>query len=876
MTRVLFLAAILQLVCAQFICAQISLHGTVSDSDGQPLEAMVTVMDGGKIVAHTIAGQSGEYVLTFKTNSDSVTVRASMLGYTPCKKKIPASSGRVDLILQGGSVLKEVIVVADKITERGDTISYSVAAFRDEADRVIGDVIKKMPGLEVSESGRISFNGKEVKKFYVEDMDLLQGRYGIATNNVSANDVASVQVYQNHQPIRALKDVSPSEDITINLKLKSSAKGTWSVSALGGSGYKPTLWAAELIAMYFGRKVQNISYYKGNNSGTDVNSEQQSKNDDNLPTFVNKAPLSVTAPPVPGIAARRYIDNESNAVSINQIFKTDSLTTLNFNIDYYYDQLRKSGSALSQQYEPVSGDYRSILQEIKACSYINSLSGETTVKRNGDNTYLNNTLNVKAGWNRDVATSVTSSSFTSGTTTVDQHLDNPTLEIKDRLSLVRKSGKRAWEIYLSTGWNHRPQSLSVAKNPDEVTKSDNLIQNYTIDAALANLYTTHSLMINKVRLYTGIFADFNLENIRSNLDGIQLTDRGLAQNDFLFGKLNMGVQPKISYGLRQFYMELTIPLYYDRQWLDDRLDGSRSQGWNYVGFMPQMHITYSMGRNWLAFDLSHNRMRDNSQRASRGIVMTDYLSFRRSEIERTIIDEMWSANMVYRFSNPFRQIFGNAGISWHQFRHNNITGYDYDGLSTVSVTMPLRNTSNRYSVTANLNKGLGFWDTTIKMGASASLYKGNSLIDKSLFAFSTKSWSSSVLVSTTPSRWMGAALAFAYGENRSETKVVEVNSPWVRTWTGRADINFYPSKNLIVNVAAENNYTNLTSGNRNVWFGDAKITYRNGRFEWNMAFNNIFNLKTFTKVSYTEMDIYTSTYRLRERNVMLTVRMKIL
>lgn len=79
-----------------------------------------------------------------------------------------------------------------------------------------------------------------------------------------------------------------------------------------------------------------------------------------------------------------------------------------------------------------------------------------------------------------------------------------------------------------------------------------------------------------------------------------------------------------------------------------------------------------------------------------------------------------------------------------------------------------------------------------------------------------------------------------------------------------------------MNVAAENNYTNLTSGNRNVWFGDAKITYRNGRFEWNMAFNNIFNLKTFTKVSYTEMDIYTSTYRLRERNVMLTVRMKIL
>lgn len=269
-------------------------------------------------------------------------------------------------------------------------------------------------------------------------------------------------------------------------------------------------------------------------------------------------------------------------------------------------------------------------------------------------------------------------------------------------------------------------------------------------------------------------------------------------------------------------------------------------------------------------------MRDNSQRAARGIVMTDYLSFRRSEIERTMKDETWLTSLAYYFSNPFRQIFGNASLSWNQFKHNNITGYEYDGLSTVSVTLPLRNTSNQYSASVNLNKGLGFWSTTVKIGASVSLYKGNSLIDESLFAFSTKSWSGSILISTTPARWMGAALAFAYGENRSETEGMEVGSPWVRTWTGRADINFYPLKNLIFNVSAENNYTNLTSGSKHVWFGDSKITYRQGRFEWNLAVNNIFNFKSFTKVSYTAMDIYTSTYSLRERNIMITMRLKLL
>lgn len=870
------LISLVFLTCAQFVCAQIVLRGKVSDTSGQVLEAMVTVTDAGRIVAHTMADESGKYALEFNSTSDSVTIKASMIGYTPLKKNIKASSSQIDLVLQGGNTLKEFVVVADKITERGDTLSFNVGSYQDKSDRVIGDVIKKMPGLEVSESGRISFNGKEVKNFYVEDMDLLQGRYGIATNNVSANDVASVQVYQNHQPIRALKDIAPSEDITINLKLKSSAKGTWTISAMGGGGYKPALWAAELVAMFFGKKVQNMTTYKGNNSGIDVNAELKSMTDDNLPRFINNAPLSVAAPPNPGIASRRYIDNKSNTISINQLVKTDSLTTLTFNLGYYNDQLRKSGEEISQQYEPVSGKHRSIYKELKAYNYINSLSAATNYKRNDKSIYLDNSLNINTNWNHDNGTAITTGSFTSGKTTVDQNLDNPAIEITDRLSFIKNSGKHAWEIYLSAGWNHKPQSLSVETGTDEASQSSNLIQNYTTDAVLANLFTSRSLQVNKVRLYTGIFTEFNMENVKSELDGIQLTDKDLTQNDFLFGKLNVGIQPKISYPIGNFYAELTLSASYNLQWLNDRIDQSRGTTWNYITIMPQTHITYKMGRNWLALDVTYNKMIDNSQRAATGIVMTDYLSFRRSEIDRTMKDETWLTSLAYHFSNPFHQIFGNAGLSWNQFRHNSITGYDYDGFSTVSINLPLQNTANSYSVTANLSKGLGFWNTTVKLGAAASLYKGNSLINNSLFAFNSKTWSGSILISTTPARWMGAALAFAYGENRSETKGIEAGSPWVRTWTGRADINFYPIKNLIFNISAENNYTNLTSGDKNVWFGDSKITYRRGRFEWNLAFNNIFNFKSFTKVSYTAMDIYTSTYTLRERNVMLTLRMKLL
>lgn len=298
--RRLFLILVTAVCWVDCISAGIVISGSVSDSSGVPLEAIVTLFDGKDICGFTTADESGRYTLSVDASSDTLTVRASLLGYDSFSKVVPARSATVDFVLDAsGMMLKEVSVVADKIIQRGDTISFQVGAFKSDNDRVIGDVIRKMPGLEVADNGKISFNGKVVKNFYVEDMDLLQGRYGIATNNVSANDVASVQVYQNHQPIKALQDWISSENVTINLRLKSTAKGTWSLGGMVGGGYKPALWTAEATAMYFGRTMQTISTYKGNNCGVDISSELKSLTGDAPVSFYSQPPLHVMMPSSP-------------------------------------------------------------------------------------------------------------------------------------------------------------------------------------------------------------------------------------------------------------------------------------------------------------------------------------------------------------------------------------------------------------------------------------------------------------------------------------------------------------------------------------------------------------------------------------------------
>ena len=60
--------------------------------------------------------------------------------------------------------LREVKVRPQKIRNSGDTLTYSVVAFRHGQELSIADVIAKMPGLEVQPNGAIKYQGKNINK----------------------------------------------------------------------------------------------------------------------------------------------------------------------------------------------------------------------------------------------------------------------------------------------------------------------------------------------------------------------------------------------------------------------------------------------------------------------------------------------------------------------------------------------------------------------------------------------------------------------------------------------------------------------------------------------------------------------------------------
>ena len=142
--------------------AQTIIEGTVLDAQGKAVDAYVTAAPKGSsnILGFADTDSKGHYRLEIKSPADSLTVTASGLAIGQQVKIVKNHSGRVDFRVKLQDVqLKEVNVKAQKIRQEGDTVNYLVGAYQQQGDRVIGDVLKRMPGIEVADNGKIKYNG---------------------------------------------------------------------------------------------------------------------------------------------------------------------------------------------------------------------------------------------------------------------------------------------------------------------------------------------------------------------------------------------------------------------------------------------------------------------------------------------------------------------------------------------------------------------------------------------------------------------------------------------------------------------------------------------------------------------------------------------
>ena len=247
------------LFAASSTFAQVKLEGVVKDSIGSPLELANVIainQDTQKLDAYGITNPEGRYKLSVEKNAN-YKIQVSYIGMKSASADIFTTDAAIikDFTLVSDNTLDAVELVYEMpVVMKGDTIIYNADSFKSGTERKLGDVLNKLPGVEVNDDGEIEVEGVKVGKVMVEGKEFFDGDSKLATQNIPANAIDKVEVLKNFSEVGQLSGVTNNQDnIAINIKLKQGKKNFWfgNVTAGGGTSDNEGLYLIQPKLFYY-------------------------------------------------------------------------------------------------------------------------------------------------------------------------------------------------------------------------------------------------------------------------------------------------------------------------------------------------------------------------------------------------------------------------------------------------------------------------------------------------------------------------------------------------------------------------------------------------------------------------------------------------
>lgn len=862
------------------VFSQKNITGIVKNKKGEPLFVNVLVQDKGStaIAGFTSTNDKGEYRLNYKGSADSITISVTGIGIGKHLKTVSINQKIVDFVIEEkGIALKEVSVIPSKIRREGDTLNYMVSSYIDQNDRVIGDVLKKLPGIDISSSGAISYRGKGINKFYIENMDMLQGRYGIATNNISAKDVSTVQVLENHQPIKALQKTTFSDAAAINIKLKDSAKGTLAITSMLGVGYEPWGWDAELVSMYFKKNMQNMNTYKSNNVGKDLNSELKSHYDGERLVLSPASMLSVQEPNTPPIPLKRYYDNNSHVASINYLSKLKDSAELVTNIVYLYDYEKKRGYSLSEQYLP-GNNLLLIEEDMISKSRSHNLGASFKFNTNRSNYYINNYLTLNGSF--EDLTGYTNSISNGLNESINQKLNNPSYGIDNAFNLIKNIGTTTWNIYWSTAYMHKPHDITITPayyfNKDSIYA---LVQDVLSKRFSTNLRTSYKISFGYFELDYTLWTRIDMQKLDTELQGednigtIMLTADSL-KNDLAYNNYIVGLTQSYSYNRGKLKASIGLPTSYYILSSDEHFS-KRKKKYNKIILNPSFNLNYILSHELqMGVNGGYNKSFGDINSNYPGYIMHNYRNFLRNTSEDLFKSEYWRVGASINYANAFDALFINLGGNYFNSRNNLLYGYNYQGIMSVRSTIEQPTSSDSYSTNISISKGINFWSTTLRLNGNYNNSNNDILIQNEILKSRYKGYGMSTSLNILPISFANLQYTLSWNQGKSYVIGNSTYFPKIRKVTQRGQLNIFPTKQLTISTNVENQY-NSAASDKNTVFADVEIKFKHKRIDYELEFNNIFNTKQYVSTSYNGVNTYSYSYNLRPTNILLKVRFKL-
>ena len=203
--------------------AQRMVSGKVIEQDTQDavIQATASVLSGEKVVANAVTNTEGAFRVKVP-NDGSYTLKITYVGFKTYTKKFTIKEGQdyragtislaPDAIMLKGAT---VTARASKVTLKADTFVYNATAFRTPEGSVVEELVKRLPGAEVSDDGTIKMNGKEVKKILVDGKEFMVGDTKTALKNLPTNIIDRIKAYDQKSDLARVSGIDDGQEETV-------------------------------------------------------------------------------------------------------------------------------------------------------------------------------------------------------------------------------------------------------------------------------------------------------------------------------------------------------------------------------------------------------------------------------------------------------------------------------------------------------------------------------------------------------------------------------------------------------------------------------------------------------------------------------------
>ena len=856
---------ILFTLCTFDVLSQAILTGHVINDKKEPVfNASVVLMRmcDSLTLNYTFTDDKGHYKLITENKEEKWFLAVYGFNLKRQFKVVENKTQTVDFtVVEEALQLKEVSVKSEKIWGGNDTVNYVVDAFRDTTDIVIADVLKKMPGIEVKDDGKVEYKGKPISKFYIENMDMLQGHYNLATTSIAASDVASVQVMENHQEVRALQNIQFSDNVALNIKLKENAKGTFALMADLGAGWADSLqYEGGLTGMYFAKRNQFLGTLKANNSGTNL------VDNENVTVY----PMaSIVKPSAPGISGVRHTLNRSQGITLNSLHKLKNDADLSFNLLVGGDRNRKSSESHTLYLLP--DDTINLVERMQSLETARMLEGSVNYNLNKDLDYLKIILTASGhrNWGEGLV---------DNGELIRQEENYQSLCAKANIHWIRKSRRdpeSGIEFNSNTSYGTLPYGLQVAPGcfPEILNGGEDYpmtMQNIGYQSFKSENFLRFLTSVVWKRLRIMPYFNFSMEEQALNSS---LT--GQFSNDIRWHKYQPGAGAYFTYERRRVHVTLVVPVQLRYMQLDDRI-GTASDKQFKVLSQPSLSVHYDFNHNRkVSTKIATYNSTPSLQTLYSGYILQNYRTLSRYDCP---LADTYGANgsLTFSYKNVMKYVFGDFSVNYNCYRNEVMYAQSFEGNTMVINAVELPSWGDYLSVSLYAGKGFSWKRLNINAKCSYGLGRSPHLVQNQVATYYNQGWNANLTASIAITDYIFFNNKGSFSRMTSSLDGFNAGGQPIVSLIDNANLSVVLPFGLSVTPSVEFYHTRSEGRTDNFVLLDCSLGYTFRKVKFSLDVNNILNTDSFIYSYYSGIYGYYSAYSIRPRSVMLMARFKIL